>query len=92
MEGQLVAEIDVPSSPPPPRRGQRDDSAGTLLKLAGGCCVTLCGCICGPILLFMSLALFSYGGSFLLLIAIICIIAGCYSVKYTWEGFKEASG
>jgi hypothetical protein len=91
-ERLLTAEIDVPKSPSPPRRGNRDDSAGTLFKLAGTCCVTLCGCIFAPILLLLSLPLVIYGGGYLAFLSIICIVIGCFSAKYTYEGIQKASG
>jgi hypothetical protein len=88
----MMAEIDVPKSPPPSRSGPRDDSAGTLLKLAGGCCVTLCGCIFGPFLLFISLPLAMYGGVYLIFVSVVCMIVGCVSAYYTWQVFQKASG
>lgn len=87
-----MAEIEVPKSPHPPRRGSRDDSAGTLFKLAGSCCVTYCCCCLGLVYFLFSLTFINYGGSILLLLSLVCMCIGCYAAKYSWEGIKKASG
>lgn len=87
-----MAEIEAPRSPHPPRRGSRDDSAGTLFKLAGSCCVTLCGCCFGPLFLLFTLPVVIYGGGIFVLLSLFCIILGCFSAKYTWDGIQKASG
>jgi uncharacterized membrane protein YccC len=88
-----MAEIEVPKSPSPPRGGgARDDSAETMFKLAGGCCVTICGCCFGLIYFLFSLPLLIYGGWFLLLLSLVCMCLGCFAGKYSWEGIKKASG
>ncbi len=87
-----MAEIDVPKSPPPPRSGTRDDSIGTLCKLAGGCCLAFFGCMFGLVFLLFSLSLIAYGLGWLAILALLCIVLGCYSAKYTWDGIRKASG
>jgi len=87
-----MAEIEVPKSPPRPGRGSRDDSVGTLLKLAGSCCLTFCCCCFGLIYFLFSIPLAVYGGWFMLPLSLICICIGCFAANYTWEGIKKASG
>lgn len=87
----MLAEIDTPKVPPPPKGGPRDDSVGTMLKLVGGCCCTFFACIFGIVFLFMGAMYGMYGG-IIMLIALVCIIIGCYSGKCTWEGIQKASG
>ena len=87
-----MAEIQEPKTPPPPKAGTRDDSAGTLLKLAGGCCVTICGCTFGPILFLLSVPFAAYGVGFLAVVSVVCTVLGCFSAKFTWDGMQKASG
>ncbi|MCK4567376.1 MAG: hypothetical protein KAU48_08705 [Candidatus Thorarchaeota archaeon] len=91
-----MAEIETPKVPPPPKGGPRDDSAGTLLKLVGGGCIAFFTCIFGLVFLLMGLSLgtvmpIMHAGIFIL-IALVCICIGCFSVKFTWDGIKKASG
>jgi len=87
-----MAEIEEPKTPPPPKGGTRDDSSGTLLKLAGGCCVTICGCTFGPIYFLFSVSFAGYGLGFLTIISFVCTVLGCLSAKFTWDGMQKASG
>jgi hypothetical protein len=87
-----MAEIEVPKSPSPPRSSSRDDSAETLCKLAGSCCVAICGCCVGLIYFLFSLRFLIYGAWLILLLSLVCMCLGCFAAKYSLEGIKKASG
>lgn len=95
----MPASFDDPppeiSRTPQPQREIKDENVGTILKMGGAGCITVCMCGMGGVLLILPLMFAPFGLSiyiwFTALIGLVCTVIGCYSGYYGWRAADEGS-
>ncbi|MFW9975761.1 MAG: hypothetical protein ACFFDQ_10870 [Candidatus Thorarchaeota archaeon] len=75
---------------PPPQPGIRDENLGTIFKIGGSGCVALCTCTLGVAFLLPA-AMMGYYGGFFVVVGLVCLGIGCYSVYYGWSAADKGS-
>jgi hypothetical protein len=89
VEGDIVSDIDIP-----PHEVQEDETK-TVVKLGASFCAIYCtlgaGIIAVSFLIIWGPHYWGFLWGITWLLAIVCIVAGTYVARYSWEKAEKAS-